>query len=212
MQTNHYGIDEWAEFSLGLGDGDHRAILQAHLDKGCGECAQTVRMWKLVREMLVQEDSFRPPESVLRYARTLYRVFPPREASSPLIRTAHLIFDSFRQPALEGVRDATLAPERLLFQSLNLMVDVMVEPQVEAQRLSLLGQIFDPTDPASRYENRPVALARGAGEIERTTTNRFGEFELTFSPGPDLLLIVHLQPQAVLVSPLPVGRYEDIQS
>jgi hypothetical protein len=121
-----------------------------------------------------------------------------------LIQLARLIFDSRSQPALAGVRGGTAGPDRFLFQGGNLVLDVMVEPRLEGEPVSLLGQIFDPQNPANPYDNLPVALVRDAGELVRTTTNQSGEFHLSFSPDENLLLLVQLRHQAVLVSPLPV--------
>lgn len=204
MCTNHYNLDDWAEFGLGIAGAEQREKLQSHLDEGCMECAKTVRIWKRVRDMAVQEDSFLPPESAIRYARTLYRVFPPVESGSTLIQLARLIFDSRSQPALAGVRGGTAGPDRFLFQGADLVLDVLVEPRLEGEPISLVGQIFDPQNPANLYDNLPVALVRDAGELARTTTNQSGEFHLSFSPAQDLLLLVQLRHQAVLVSPLPV--------
>jgi hypothetical protein len=208
MRTNHYNLDEWAEFGLGIAGAEQRERQQKHLDEGCTKCANAVGIWRRVREMAVQEDSFLPPESAIRYARTLYRVFPPAETGSTFIQLARLVFDSRIQPALAGVRSGTEAPERFLFQGDNLVLDVLMEPRQESEPVSLLGQIFDPLNPAHLYNNLPVTLLREAGEMARTTTNEAGEFQLTFNPAQNLLLVVQLGKQAVLVSPLAFGGFE----
>jgi hypothetical protein len=212
MCTSHYNLNDWAEFGLGIAGAEQREkLMQSHLE-GCMECQKTVRIWKRVRDMAGQEESFLPPESAVHYARTLYRVFPPVQSGSTLIQLARLIFDSRSQPALAGVRGGTAGPDRFVFQGGSLVLDVMVEPRLEGEPISLLGQIFDPQNPADLYDNLPVALVRDAGEMARTTTNRAGEFHLSFTPDQNLLLVVQLRHQAVLVSPLTVCGSQNYSS
>ena len=201
----HYNLDDWAEFAVGAGSADHRIELQRHLDQGCTECGKTVAMWNRVREMAAREHHFMTPESAMHYARTLFRVFPPKAAGNPVIEWCRMVFDSRRAPALAGVRGGAAPPSRFLFQSGRLILDVMMEPRSDDDPVSLVGQISDPANPAGKYGNLDVSVVPDAGEVSRTRTNATGEFQMMFQAAGKLLLLVELEDRSVLVSPLPLN-------
>jgi len=200
----HYNVDDWAEFALGGAPVERRRELQAHLDAGCEECARHASMWTRLREMAGREKTFQPPESAVRFARTLYRVFTPEESAvHPVIEWCRMIFDSRLQPALAGVRGGMPAPDRFLFQGGRLILDVVMEPRSDDQPVSLIGQISEPANPAGKLDRLDVSVVPDDGPVARTTTNAAGEFQMIFKAAKEQLLVVKLPNHSVLVSPLP---------
>ncbi len=120
------------------------------------------RIW---RERLLQElwstlNSLPQPSSVVRR----------------VIHSAHLIFDSFLQPAPAGIRILQLAGRRFVYQADSLMVDLSLEPsQTDSRRISLVGQLLDSAEPERQLDTLLVALHGPKGPIAVASTNKFGD-------------------------------------
>jgi len=98
-----------------------------------------------------------------------------------VIYSARLIFDSFLQPALAGIRSSQLAGRRVVYQADSLMVDLLLEqPQTDSRRISLVGQLLDSAKPKRQLDILSVALQGRKGPIAVASTNKFGEFHFEF--------------------------------
>lgn len=202
-RISHYSLEEWADFGRGVASPDQRRKLQAHLDEGCRKCGRTLRIWKQVGNLLTADAALPPADDAMRYARALYRMFPPKKSESLIVRLARLEFDSFLEPQPAGVRSEQTTTGRFVLRQGNVVVDLLVDSQAGSDHASLTGQIFDTEDSSALYNERLVSLVHETDEVAHTTTNQFGEFHLGFSPTPELNLVVRLAPDFILVSPLP---------
>jgi hypothetical protein len=113
------------------------------------------------------------------------------------------VFSSSAEPLRAGVRGAGAPTCHLLFEEGNHLLDLHMKPETERSLVSLAGQILDRTQSDRVYENSSVAVLRQNQEVARTATNEFGEFQLEFPPGDNLMLTVSLEEEFVLVSALP---------
>ncbi len=204
MSVTHYSLEEWSDFARNRALAESAAKMQRHLDEGCDACTQVLEMWRSVLEVARRETDFQVPESGVQYARALYGIARPERRDSLPLRLARLVFSSSEEPLREGVRGAAAATTHLLFEEGNYMLDLHLKPEAERDLVSMAGQILDRAHPDHVYENSAVAILRQNDELARTATNEFGEFQLVFGPGGNLMLTVNLEGEGVLVSALPV--------
>jgi CheY-like chemotaxis protein len=127
----------------------------------------------------------------------------PKELLARVADTASLVFDSFRQPLPAGVRVIGPSPRRLLYKAGRYLVRLRLEPGVDSHRLSLVGQILDEGFPKQPLHDLAVLVSSGGKTVDRTLTNRFGEFLLQPEPVKDLQLSVQAPEIGSFVVPLP---------
>jgi hypothetical protein len=167
----HFREEDWIGFASARGDLARRAEVARHLEAGCPECAQTLRLWSAVLSVADQETSI-----------------PPRKRPSPLEAAARLrdrmaarvalVFDSLREPQLAGVRTTGASPRQLLYKAGRYTIKVQIEPAASPRGLSIVGQILDEQDPAGVLRDIAVAALRGTRTLDTTLTNQLGEFHL----------------------------------
>jgi hypothetical protein len=129
----------------------------------------------------------------------LHRNIAPRRVK----HSARLVFDSFLQPLADGVRSGQALDHRLLYESGDVMVDLLLEPPGSSQHMKLVGQILDPTKPGPRVHSAPVVLQNKTEPIEIAITNELGEFQFDFDPGPNLKLEIGVRENHWLSLKLP---------
>ncbi len=203
MSVMHYSLEEWTDFARNRASAETAARMQRHLDEGCAACAQVLGMWRSVLEVASRQTGFQVPESGVQSAKALYRIARPERADSLPVRLARLVFSSSGEPLRDGVRGAAAATSHLLFEESNRLLDLHMKPDAGRSLVSVAGQILDRAHPDHVYQNSIVTILRQNDELARTATNEFGEFQLEFSLGGNLMLTVNLEGEAVLVSVLP---------
>jgi hypothetical protein len=196
---NHFRAEDWVDFARGCAKSEDGERMQQHLDAGCRPCSETAALWTRVARTAWREPDFEPPAGDLRCATALYGLFTRREPRGFKIALARLI--GFNQPALEGIRGAGSA-SHFLYRQRDVLFDLHLESRGASGNVSLVGQVLD-TASGKRYANRPVSVMRDRHALAQTTTNEFGEFQLQFTRENDLLIVVELENQSYLVSPLP---------
>jgi hypothetical protein len=103
-----------------------------------------------------------------------------------------LVFDSFRQPQLAGVRAAGTTARELLYKAGHYMIKLQVETAA-ADRVSIVGQILDERDPEGGLRDIVVRALKGSKTLDRTLTNRLGEFHLEPDATEKLQLSVNVR-------------------
>jgi anti-sigma factor RsiW len=202
--SNHFSLEEWADYGRGRSSAEDRARMEQHLQKGCPACSRTLALWTGVLETASREDTFEPPKDVLRCAKALYSAFPAARSQGLSLRIAQLA--GFGQPAMEGVRAAGAPGTHFLFRHNDLMLDMRIESKPASNAVSVRGQVVDASQLNVRLDNRAVSVLRQADALARTTTNEYGEFSLEFKPEEDLVLIIELENKSYLVSHLPAPK------
>ena len=196
---DHFDSEDWADFARRCVRAEVRQRMQHHLDDGCASCAETAGLWTRVAELAARESSSEPADRDLRLASALYAAIPPRRGRFE-IRLAHLVRPT--QMALAGVRAAPGVANHFLFYQRDVLFDIHLEGKDASGAVSMIGQVMD-RGSGTRYSNRPVSIRHRRDPLAQTTTNEFGEFQLRFHPRRDLIVVVELEDQSFLVSPLP---------
>jgi hypothetical protein len=188
--AEHPPEEDWLDLARDLARGPARARLQQHLDAGCPRCTQSVRLWREVLSAAAEDVSFAPPEHAVRQARATFALHGPRPLGRRIAARLALVFDSFRQPLVAGVRASGAALARhLLYKAGRYTIKLRLEP-TEAERVSIAGQILDEHEPAGALQDIAVLAMRGGKTVDRTLTNHLGEFLLQPDAAENLRLCV----------------------
>jgi len=166
-----------------------RLEMERHLECGCERCLKTISRWRRVRRMAATEASHQPPNEAVRIAKAAF-------AGSPWARVRkvsgviEVLFDSFLQPALEGVRSAGAGTRRMLYRADPFQVDLQIEAQVGGS-VVVTGQLLDLREPEVVGSHVPLMLSNLRGRVIRATTNQYGEFREEIEGTGDLELVFH---------------------
>ena len=118
------------------------------------------------------------------------------------VQTARLLFDSFRMSTPYGVRSSDASGRHFTYEHNNTKIDVLVEVEPASNRISLVGQVLDPTKAKARSDNLPVVLTSPTGALARTNTNRLGEFSLQFEFAENVSLEIRVGERSWISVPL----------
>jgi hypothetical protein len=151
-----------------------------------------------------QEGPYEPPDGVVGQARAEFALRRPEGLRERVARKASLVFDSFRQPLPAGVRAAGPSPRQVLYKAGRYLIMLRVEPSADSDRLSVVGQILDEMHPKKAVENVAVLVLNGDEAVERTLTNRLGEFQLEPDPAESLRISVGVPEIGSLSVPWPM--------
>lgn len=167
-----------------------RLALERHLECGCERCMKAISRWRRVRRMAAAEVSYQPPREAARIAKAAFAGSPwarARKASGII----EVLFDSFLQPALEGVRSAGAGTRRMLYRAGPFQVDLQIEAPAGGGSVVVTGQLLDLRDPEIVGSHVPLMLSNLRGRVIRATTNQFGEFREEIEGTGDLELVFH---------------------
>src|SRR5207237_2121702 len=104
-KMDHFKVEQWADFARQVTAPDVSAKMQRHLDTGCRDCARSLAAMKKVAELVGREATYEPESGIVRIAKALFAA--ESQASANRVREIlPLVFDSFAQPAMAGVRTA----------------------------------------------------------------------------------------------------------
>jgi hypothetical protein len=176
----HYTSEQWADFAREVVKGNDKVLMQQHLEGGCRNCAKELGLWQRVSEVAKHQSSAEPSEGAVRYAKAMFAVRGHRApVRIALPQVAQLLFDSLQAPALAGVRSAAAAgPRQLLFGLGDHRIDLRMEPQFNSDKVAIIGQVLDSSNPNQVLSNIPVSLHLADKVIAASNTNHHGEFQL----------------------------------
>lgn len=196
----HIPDEAWIDFVRGLSPPRRTAELKRHVDE-CAKCRETHRLWRAVLEIAQKEEEYRPSEQATRRAKALYGL---RYARKPLSRMrARLIFDSFREPLTEGVRNSHITTRRQLQYELGpLLIDIELSRESGGSESAtwLAGHVSNRDDAVSHCR---VVLVRGKRFTAQTNVSRVGEFHFELGDGKTWKLLFELEAQRIVTLSLP---------
>lgn len=198
----HFTSEEWLDFARRAAPSELNESMQRHLDDGCKACRQILRIWQRIADVAHREARYVPPPGAVRIAKAAFAAQAAPGAGSSLGRVAKLVFDSFRQGQLAGVRSAEPAPRQLLYSYGPLMVDVRVDPQSVQDKIAVTGQVLDSSTPETTLTGVMVRVIDPGGVVTHTKTNQFGEFHIEVDRKPKLHLQIDLGERFRLAVPM----------
>jgi hypothetical protein len=179
----HFSVWEWLDFIRGAADSTRATPMQHHLSSHCVRCEAVVRVLRCFAEQAAAEAAKEAPPEVVRRVEA---IFPQRRAKS--LNLARLVFDSFREPLLAGMRAEELPSRHVRYQADNVVVDLQMEQ--DAGVVSLLGQISYRERSLPATTGLPVLLMTARGLVASAVCNGLGEFELEYKAVRDLRMYV----------------------
>jgi hypothetical protein len=197
--VRHFSSTEWVDFVRNVLAAEQQVPMLEHLNQGCGSCLKTVRMWAKVVEFARREPLYEPPIGALEKAESYFIRFrlPLKERAD--VRILRHVFDSFALGALSGVRGSETTPRQLMYHSYSVFIDLRLEQTPGTDLLALTGQVVDAQLKDGILGEIPVLLlSRGKKDLE-TTTNQFGEFNLSLKASGHLGLFLGMKDFALLM-------------
>jgi hypothetical protein len=197
----HYSLEKWVDFARNVIGEDEKVEMQTHLQTGCTACLKELSMWQRLQQVARRESAYSPSGGAVR---TVNATFANRSAGRlrhAKSEAASLLFDSFRGPLLAGVRSAGSASQQLLYGAGDYRIDVRIEPQLDSERVVLIGQVLNSADPDECLAALPVILLKGRKILSESLTSEFGEFQIECDLEESFRLVVWL----------PAGREVSLQ-
>jgi hypothetical protein len=170
--VKHYSTEEWIDFVNQVATEAMSVKMQQHLDSGCKGCADSVAIWQRVREGAAAEAGYQPPDGIVRTAKAMFTGSGLAEGRSAV----SLLFDSFAQPLLAGVRSTSVGERQLLYHAGSFFLHLQISARTDTGRVSVMGQLLNPVHPDEVLSEVSVVVSNRKGGAFRATTNQFGEF------------------------------------
>ena len=176
IQMKHIPGEEWIDFVRQVVHTPRKEKMKEHLDQGCKSCSKIVSLWQRVRQTAENEKNYGPPGDVVRIAKASLggsnlKVNQKRQDS-----LAELLFDSFLQPVIEGVRSSSIGTRQMLYREDPFQIDLLIESQAGGRNIVVTGQLLDLRHPKIVGHNLQVTLSNLRDRVVEATTNQFGEF------------------------------------
>jgi hypothetical protein len=186
----HFSEQAWADFAREINDSKASAEMRLHLADRCSECTAAFATWKRVQAIAAHENSYRPPEDLVRLIK---QEFATRQAPEPPVwSSAKLVFDTFSQPVLAGTRARAVTARQLVYEAEGLTVDLRLDTNPRSNRVCLVGQVLDKRIP-NALGSMSVLLWTGKGHpVLQTKANELGEFQLEFEAEDNLRISIEL--------------------
>ena len=189
----HVGVEEVIEYVEGNAAPDARQGMETHFST-CSSCRDLLGEYELLLTQMNEDASFEPPAELVQWGINLFQPIlqPAKETVGKKIKkfVAALVFDTYDEPMLDGVRRVGAPPRQLLFRSGDVDVDVKIESMEAEDRITLVGQVL--SSGSSFFDNTPVKLESHGVVRFRTQTNLVGEFSFDEVPKDTYHLSVDL--------------------
>lgn len=190
MRVLHFSDSAWVDFVRGLTPAAEGRVMEAHL-ASCARCRKKTSLFETVLAACRADAEYEAPAGAVRLARRVFALRQPETVRFLPRVAARLVFDSFLEPQLAGVRGGQRFRRQVMYRGGHHNLDLLLVADPEPGQVSLVGQIADEWHPDVAPANVPVLLFAGDGSIvAHTTSDEFGEFRLRYTPRPRLKLYV----------------------
>jgi hypothetical protein len=208
----HFASEDWADFVRKAGSKETQQAMEEHLKSGCETCRAALHFWSKAIRMASREGSYAPPTNVVRTAKAMRGLLNlARPTHSRMVALADLILDSSLPTAAAGVRSSGTGPWLLLYRCGSVNIDLRVDQIPASGRISIVGQVLNSSKTSQMLANIPVAAVFEDGRIQKTTTNKLGEFHLECEAVSQLYLSMHLDKRMEIWVPLNRSKDEHLQ-
>jgi len=185
----HLTVENIMDYMDGMGTDVEKSTVETHLGD-CQECSEVKQEFQLLTMQLREDSAFEPPAELVQWGVDLFQPMMQPEKSGLRKIIAALVFDTFDQPMLAGVRRVGAPPRQLLFRAGDVDVDVKIESMEANDRITLVGQVL--SSATKFFDNTPVKLESHGIVRYRTRTNVVGEFSFDEVPKDTYHLSVDL--------------------
>jgi len=184
----HFSVEKWIDFANQAVASDEKERMQQHLNLGCKSCQKTVSLWQRVRASAAVEGNYQPPESAVRIAKAAFAGVALASRKKGADSRVKVLFDSFLQPVLEGLRSAGTGTRQMLYRADPYQIDVQLEMKPSGNRIVVTGQLLNLSNPRIIAAGTRVLVSNMHGDVVHTVANEFGEFSGEVKSSGDLQL------------------------
>ena len=198
--SRHYSTEELVDFVTLQATVDDSARIRQHLDAGCKKCSAGQNLWSRVLRTASRE-TLLPPASTIQHVQQAFAIVAETRRPKRAALIPRLVFDSAWQPAMAGVRSGADTPQRVLYKTRSVSIEMHLEPVPRSEQVNIAGQVTL----AEQTELLPpiaVLLSGRKGKLASTSTNDFGEFNLAFVPEEGLRISFAMADSEELLVPL----------
>jgi len=182
----HFSEQAWADYTRGFVASELAQNMKAHIAAGCQSCKAERYFWNRLQTMVSAEKTYEAPADLVRLAKLEFSV---RQEKAETWTLARLLFDSFSEPLLAGVRASGAVARQVVYEAEGLTVDLRFDTVVPSGKVAAVGQILDSRVPREGVNGAPVVVWSDNGQLVATTTaNSYGEFQLEFEAHDGLRL------------------------
>jgi hypothetical protein len=186
----HITVENLITYMDGQASDAEKSEVVSHLSS-CTECTELKNELDSFLIRLLEDSTYEPPAELVQWGVNLFQPIMHTETGGKLRRyIASLVFDTFDQPMLAGIRRVGAPPRQLLFRAGDVDVDVKIESMEANNRITLVGQVL--SSATKFFENTPVKLESHGIVRYRTKTNPVGEFSFDEVPKDTYHLSVDL--------------------
>jgi hypothetical protein len=186
----HVSAEEIVNYTDGKTSEAERQTVGNHI-AACSECKELSQEFQNLITRLQNDATFEPPAEVVQWGVSLFQPVQRPPADGPFRRLiASLVFDTYDEPMLAGIRRVGAPPRQLLFRAGEVDVDVKIESMETNDRITLVGQVLSNT--TKFFDNTPVKLESHGIVRFKTRTNLVGEFSFDAVPKDTYHLSVDL--------------------
>lgn len=171
-----FGTFEWIDIGSQLASDDRRKEMEQNLESDRQEHSETEALWQKVAKAAAAEASYQPPPQKVRAVKSAFTMKGPESKRRETGGVLHLLYDSFLQPALAGVRSGSMRVRQMLYRADPYQIDFQVELDQEQNRMVITGQLVDLSHPEMVGRDVEVTISDGRDSVANTMTNQFGEF------------------------------------
>jgi hypothetical protein len=189
----HFEVEQWLDFVRGLAGATDGMAMEQHLSHGCKKCSAMVGSLRRFVAAAAADARYQIPDWAVRSACDIFGQQQPAKVFFLPRLVAKLVFDSFRESALAGVRSQGEITHQAMYEAGDYCVDLRVEHERRADTVVLVGQIANRTQPEQRVSRVPVILLSGKEVVGRTVSNGSGEFQIECQAKKSLRMCVPLQ-------------------
>jgi len=172
----HFSVEKWIDFVNQAGTTSEKQQMDKHLNLGCDSCQKTVSLWQRVRASAAVEGNYQPPESAVRIAKSAFAGVGLGSREKGADSRVKLLFDSFLQPVLAGVRSAGAGTRQMLYRADPYQIDVQLEMKPGGNRVVVTGQLLNLSNPKAIAAGTRILVSNMHGDVVHTAANQFGEF------------------------------------
>jgi hypothetical protein len=187
----HFTAEEWIDLVNQVASSSRKLAMEKHQKDGCERCAKTLARWRRVRQAVAAEASYQPAQEAVRIAKAAFAGSEWAWERKAARRVIEVLFDSFLQPAREGLRSVGTGTRRLLYRADPFRIDLQIEARVGGRSIIVTGQLLDLRHPESLGRDVPFMLSNLRGRVVQATTDQFGEFREEIENSGDLELVFH---------------------
>src|SRR3974390_1784819 len=156
-----------------------------HLSE-CSSCQATHNLFARVAARLQADLQYEIPEHVMRNARAIFPANAPAKRTLLQKLTGSLVFDSFQQPALAGVRSDIPGMRHALYEAGDYSVDIRLEEERGSTRINMVGQLALRSQATDSFNGVSIMLLSGRKVVAEAASNEFGGFHMRSEQTPTL--------------------------